>query len=114
MFKKSTFAALVAGALLVAGAAYAGDAGTAKLEAPAAERTKAIADGAVWQCAGSECVTTLRKAPSVRGCRDLTKEVGVVTAYGTARAQLSAEQLAQCNAQTKEAKAKAATTVAQN
>jgi uncharacterized membrane protein len=94
--KKILFAALATVALT--GVASAREVVTVKLEQPKQEATRVIADGNVWNCAGDTCQTFTRKPVTARTCGLLAREVGRVSAYNGERQQLSAEQLATCNA----------------
>src|SRR5262249_18473377 len=52
-----------------------------------------------WQCGQNTCtVTGPWPTPGVGACHALALEVGVITAYGYAAAQLNTVQLTQCNA----------------
>ena len=95
--KTVVFAATFSAGL--AGAAFARDAVfTARLAQPA-QQTRFIADNAVWNCEADTCVARLGHSASVRTCRQFVREAGIaVTAYGPAEAQLSAAELARCNA----------------
>jgi hypothetical protein len=95
--------AFVAAAAFVAlaGVASAKEAATITLAAPVEGVEKVIADSAVWACEGATCTTTLRSQPTVRGCKDVAKELGPVVTYGHAGRQLSEADLAKCNASAK-------------
>lgn len=97
---KSLVVAAVLGGALFSGAAYARDAvATVKLSAPVAEQTRIIALNSIWSCEGDTCLARPTHGISVRSCRHLVRELGApVTAYGTEARQLSAEELASCNA----------------
>jgi hypothetical protein len=59
---------------------------------------RVVAESIVWSCAGTTCTAELdRKAPTVRICKQIAKQVGEVKALSTAKASLTAEQLAECN-----------------
>jgi hypothetical protein len=92
------------GVLAYAGAAYAqGDIFTAKLQSPASE-DRIVARSTVWSCEGDTCVARPDHAASVSACRAFVREAGPVVAYGPAERQLTAEQLAACNASARAAR----------
>lgn len=109
MSLKHVFAA-AAGFALLSGAAYAGDLATVKLAAPVTKETKVIADNAVFSCEGDTC-TALTRTVTVRGCRAIADQAGVVVSYAADDKTLSADELAKCNAKVV-AKAGDKTTVA--
>jgi hypothetical protein len=94
----------------MAGAAFADGPVTATLEQPTTP-AKYIAGHAVFRCEGATCVA--ESAPDAAGeldsCKQLTKQVGRVTAYGQFK-PLDEKALAKCNAVA--AAPKAATTAA--
>lgn len=60
---------------------------------------RVIAESVVWSCDGTVCSAELkRKKPTVRICKKIVKEVGEVTSLRNTEAELSAEELAECNA----------------
>jgi len=92
--------ALVA-AMFVAAPAFA--------DAPAATRatlmdassapSRIIIDGATWRCEGTECAATGGSAqPAPRACRRVVHRIGKVSAFSYKGTELTAEQLAVCNA----------------
>lgn len=92
-------AAIVAAAAFVAGAASA-EPVVAKLQVPGKGAAKPVAGGAVFECLGDVCAA---RAPSsdtatVRGCKDLARQMGAVASFGVSGKQLSDEQIASCNA----------------
>jgi len=85
--------------LSFAGAAYADGKVSATLKTPVPAKTRVMASGAVFYCEGTSCVasSTQPRTASTAGCKGLVKEVGEVTAFGTAQKAISAEDLAACN-----------------
>ncbi|MGE0045384.1 MAG: hypothetical protein AB7J28_08070 [Hyphomonadaceae bacterium] len=84
-----------------AGAAFAGDVFTARLEGAAPE-ARIVARSTVWTCADTVCRARPEHSASVSACRAFVREAGPVTAYGTEDEQLTAEQLAACNASSRQ------------
>ena len=82
---------------LGAGSAFA-DSFSATLANPVAKPVKFIAASALWTCEGSTCTTAVgtEDTMSASGCRELSKNVGAVKAYGGS-ASLSAAELTRCN-----------------
>ncbi|MBI1185746.1 MAG: hypothetical protein GC206_00125 [Alphaproteobacteria bacterium] len=111
-FSRSLVAALVLGAAFT-GVAQARDVFTAQLQAPTQE-SRVIARSTLWTCEGDVCRAAPRHGVSVSACRALVREVGALTTYGAEDNQLSAEQLAECNASSAAARAAARTQQAQN
>jgi hypothetical protein len=75
-----------------------GTAFTATLEAPVAERTRIVADGAVWVCQDASCSALLnRSTPTVRACKQLVRETGRLTAYSNGTLSLTSDEVAECN-----------------
>ena len=71
----------------------------AKLQSPIPTAQKPVAGGSIFECLGDVCAA---RAPSsdtasLRGCKDLVRQVGAVTTFGPSSKPLSAEQLAECN-----------------
>lgn len=95
-------------ALLIAAALFA--AAPAVAQAPAAtsltlaDAAKApsrptIIDGARWACEGATCTASGgTEQPATRACRRVVAKFGAVTAFSYKGVQLSAEDLAVCNA----------------
>ncbi|MDQ1153381.1 hypothetical protein [Brevundimonas sp. SORGH_AS_0993] len=95
-------------ALIIAAALFA--AAPAVAQAPAAtsltlaDAAKAptratIIDGARWSCEGAVCTASGGAAqPATRACRRVVAKFGAVTAFSYKGVQLSAEDLAVCNA----------------
>lgn len=96
--KSRTTLFLVAAALM-AGSAAAATPFSAGLASPKEKRERVIADSTVWICEGASCVATneTRSRPSVKACRRLAREVGVLTSYSAAGQSLSDADLAACN-----------------
>lgn len=89
---------LGAAALFVAAPALAGTLFTADLAEPVAERTTFIANSAVWTCEDTSCVAELdRRTPTVRSCKKVAEEIGVLASFASERGELGAEDLAKCN-----------------
>jgi len=93
----AALAAVAAAAL--ATSAMAADPVVAKLSAATKGATKPVAGGAVFECLGDVCAarTPSSDTATVRGCKELVRQVGAVSAFGPGSKQLSAEQLASCN-----------------
>ncbi|CAN7648731.1 hypothetical protein LJR219_005121 [Phenylobacterium sp. LjRoot219] len=71
----------------------------AKLAAAAPGAAKPVAGGAVFECLGAVCAA---RSPSgetstLRGCKELARQMGTVNSFGPASRPLSADQLAACN-----------------
>lgn len=96
--KTSILAASAALATLSAGQALAGDAITARLARPVAERTKFIAGGAMFSCEGDTCValSPMSVTFAASTCKAIADRVGVVASFSGRRA-LDERQLADCN-----------------
>jgi hypothetical protein len=72
---------------------------TAQLSRDTLESGRVDASGIVWQCSGRACtVSGPWVAPGVPACAALASRVGTIASYGRPGVQLSAAQLAQCNA----------------
>jgi hypothetical protein len=85
--------------LTTAQAAFAGDAITAKLQQPVAEKTKLIAGGAVFLCEADACVaqTPSSQTFATGACKAIASKVGAIASFGDARKQLEAGRLTDCN-----------------
>ena len=96
--KLQTLAAACMAASFLAAPAFAGEAVTAKLSAPLAEKTKVIAGGAMFFCDGDTCVAAAptSQTTNIAACRTLTDKVGPVAAYGGKKA-FDEARLADCN-----------------
>jgi hypothetical protein len=93
------FVAAALAGLLVAGTAFAAAPVSATLQTPLAAKSRVVAGGAVWTCEGSSCVapSAIERTVSVSACRELTKVVGAVSAFGNGAKMLDADSLARCN-----------------
>jgi len=94
-------ALLIAAALLVAGPAVAqGPASSAVLaDASKAPAARTIIDGAAWRCEGATCTANGgANQPATRACRRVVARFGAVTAFTYKGVELTAEQVAACNA----------------
>lgn len=110
--KLQFLAACAALATLTAGSAMAGDAVTAKLSAPVAEKVKFIAGGAMFNCEGDTCIAAAPTSQTfaTSTCKTIADKVGVITSF-EGRKTLDESRLADCNAKAI-AKAGGATTLA--
>jgi hypothetical protein len=97
--KLQLLAACAALATLTAGQAFAGDAITAKLSAPVAEKTKFIAGGAMFNCEGDTCIALAPTSQTfaTSTCKTIADKVGVVQSF-QGRKALAEDKLADCNA----------------
>lgn len=98
--KLQTLAAAVAAlTTLSAGAAFAGEPITAKLQSPVPEKTKFIAGGAMFVCEADACVALAPTSQTFSGaaCKTVAAKVGPVAAF-TGRKTLDDAKLADCNA----------------
>ena len=85
----------------IAAPAFASNSYTFETVNPLSEK-RIVAESVVWSCAGTTCTAELdRKAPTVRICKKIAKEVGQLAALRNAKSELTAEQLAECNASAK-------------
>ena len=100
MKSSSLLAAAVVLALSV-GSAQARETLAVKLETPIGKQERVIADRLLFNCIGDQCAAVLRSKISVRTCRELAKEVGPITAFGSANQSLNDEELGRCNAAAK-------------
>ena len=99
--KLQILAACAALVSLSAGSAFAGDAVTAKLQAPVAQNVKFIAGGAIFKCEGDTCIALAPTSSTFATdtCRTIAEKVGPVTAFTGAGVKTLAEaKLADCNA----------------
>ena len=92
----AAFAALATAALATSALA---EPVVAKLQAPLSGAVKPVAGGAVFDCLGDVCAarSPAMDTAGVRGCKDLVRQVGAVSAFGPGSKQLSADQLTECN-----------------
>ncbi|MDB5448651.1 MAG: hypothetical protein JWQ97_3968 [Phenylobacterium sp.] len=90
--------AAAAAMFAMASAAVAAEPVVAKLQAGGGAQ-KPVAGGAVFECLGDVCASRTPSADtaSVRGCKELARQVGAMTAFGPSSRPLSADQLATCN-----------------
>jgi hypothetical protein len=97
--KLQILAACAALVTFSAGSALAGDAITAKLASPVAEKTKFIAGGAMFNCEADACVALAPTSQTFAGstCKTIADKVGVVASF-EGRKALDADKLASCNA----------------
>jgi hypothetical protein len=94
-------ALLIAAALLVAAPAVAqAPVSSAVLaDASKAPASRTIIDGAAWRCEGASCTASGgANQPAQRACRRVVARFGAVTAFTYKGVDLTAEQLAACNA----------------
>ena len=93
----AAFAALTVAAF--ANGASAAEPVVAKLAA-AGSAQKPVAGGAVFDCLGDVCAarTPSSDTATVRGCKELVRQVGAVSAFGPNSKPFSADQLTACNA----------------
>jgi hypothetical protein len=94
---KITLAA--AAAILSLSSAAMAEPVVAKLQAGAAGASKPVAGGAVFECLGDVCASRAPAADtaSVRGCKELARQVGGMNTFGAASKPLSSAELATCN-----------------
>ena len=89
---------LAAAAVAIAMPAAAGTVFTAKLAKPLAASDDVIAAKAIWLCEADKCVAELdRRTVTVRTCKKIASEVGVLAAFSNDKESLSEEDLAKCN-----------------
>lgn len=90
--------AVFAGALFAAGAVCA-EPVVAKLQTPVPSAAKPVAGGAVFNCLGDVCAASApsEETASLRGCRDLVRQLGPVASFGPASKPLSNDRIATCN-----------------
>jgi hypothetical protein len=97
--KLQMIAAAAALSFAFAGSAFAEGAVSATLSAPAPKAVKIVAEGAIFDCAGTSCLAAEAptRANSVLACKAVVKKVGPVASFGAGNKTLSADQLAKCN-----------------
>jgi len=97
---KLRIAAAAAILSLAAGSAFAEGTVTANLGAAVPSVTKVVAANAVFTCAAQRCVaaTTTDETYSIAGCKALAKKVGKLTSYANPKHEMTADDLAKCNA----------------
>ena len=95
-------AAAVAAILSISSAAAA-EPVLAKLQTATSGASKPVAGGAVFEWLGDVCASRTPSADTatVRGCKELARQVGAVSSFGAASKPLAADQLAACNASAK-------------
>jgi len=88
-----------AAAILSIASAAAAEPVVAKLQTSTAGAVKPVAGGAVFECLGDVCASRAPSADtaSVRGCKELARQVGGVNTFGPTSKPLSADQIAACN-----------------
>ncbi|MCA0368097.1 MAG: hypothetical protein LCH57_08560 [Proteobacteria bacterium] len=95
-------ALLIAAALFAAAPAVAQTPAATSLtlaDAAKAPSRPTIIDGARWSCEGATCTASGgTEQPATRACRRVVAKFGAVTAFSYKGVQLSAEDLAVCNA----------------
>lgn len=68
-------------------------------DASKAPTGRTIIDGAQWRCEGATCIATGGNSqPAARACRRVVQRVGAVTAFAWKGVELSAAEIAACNA----------------
>lgn len=68
-------------------------------DASRAPSGRLIVDGAQWTCQGAACTATGGTSqPATRACRRVVQRVGAVAAFSWKGVELSAAELAACNA----------------
>jgi hypothetical protein len=74
---------------------------TASIAQPISEKKEFIANANIWRCVGTTCVLTSepRDPGSMRTCRELKRQVGQLTAFGSATHAFDQAKLAKCNAE---------------
>lgn len=81
----------------IAAPAFASNSYTFETATPVSDK-RIVAESVVWSCEGTKCSAELdRKAPTVRICKKIAKQVGELTALRNTKSELTAEQLAECN-----------------
>jgi len=97
--KLSLAAAAGAALLAMASGALAAEPIVAKLQTSAPGAAKPVAGGAVFECLGDMCASRTPSADTntVRGCKELARQVGAVSSFGPSSKQMSADQLSSCN-----------------
>ncbi|CAN7436165.1 hypothetical protein LJR219_002832 [Phenylobacterium sp. LjRoot219] len=71
----------------------------AKLQTPGSGAAKPVAGGAVFECLGDVCAARAPSADtaSLRGCKDLARQMGAVNSFGPPSKPLSGDQVSACN-----------------
>ncbi|WP_333592071.1 CC_3452 family protein [Brevundimonas sp.] len=96
-------ALLIAAALFAAAPAFAQPAQSpTRLTLAAAAQApsgRTIIDGATWRCEGAACTASGGSSqPAPRACRRVAQRLGPVTAFSWKGVELSAAEIAACNA----------------
>jgi hypothetical protein len=96
--KLQTTLAAAAAIFAIASAATA-EPVVAKLAVSTAGAVKPVAGGAVFECLGDVCASRAPSADtaSIRGCKELARQVGGVNSFGPSSKPLAADQIAACN-----------------
>lgn len=67
--------------------------------AETAKKSEVHAGNVVWECRGKYCIAAARGGNvSVRGCREMVRQVGRVVSYRSEIKRLDGDQLVACNA----------------
>lgn len=90
----------LAAAVLPAAPAQAAPRGTytATLAAPLDAPRKEIIDGLMWRCEGETCTAPANGSRTVITCQRVATEFGPIAAFESPKGDLTAEELARCNA----------------
>lgn len=81
----------------IAAPAFASNSYTFETANPVSSK-RIVAESVVWSCEGTKCSAELdRKAPTVRICKKIAKQVGELTALRNTKSELTADELAECN-----------------
>jgi hypothetical protein len=79
--------------------AFAGPVGNkATLSAGVAAPAKKIVNGVTWRCEEAKCTGAADGSNPVTTCAKVVRAFGPVSAFATAKGELSADQLERCNA----------------
>lgn len=103
---RSIVAAAVMSAAFVA-PAFARDVYTIRLASPVAEQTRIIALNTIWDCEGDTCLARADHGANVRSCRQFVRQANGlrIASYGSASQQLSDDEVARCNGETRQSSA---------
>jgi hypothetical protein len=73
---------------------------TATLVQPLSAHKMVVANGNLWRCDGANCALTSdpKEPNSPRSCRELQRQVGALSAYGSKDKPFDGDKLAKCNA----------------
>ena len=83
---------------LSAAPAIAGTSFTAKLATPAEKGAEFIAEKAIWSCSADTCTAELsRRSVTVRTCKKVAEEIGVLADFSNGEESLDEADLAECN-----------------